>query len=203
MIVDKNFPIDISELTKFKNKKSRLEHLKNSCSKSTIPGSIMEFGVFQGKSINVLSEIFKDEIVYGFDSFEGLPENWQGPDRYYQKEYFSVEKITVNDNVRLIKGWFDSSIPEFLENNQIKNLKFLHIDCDLYTSTKTVLKNLNHLIIPGTVIVFDEFYNWKHPDKKFDHGELQAFNEWVNEFDRQLEFLDKSGSCQISFLVRI
>ena len=69
-------------------------------------GLYLEFGVYKGGSINFISSILPDEIIYGFDSFEGLPEDW----RYdLQKGGFNVDGNLppVNKNVRLIKGWFN------------------------------------------------------------------------------------------------
>jgi hypothetical protein len=204
MIINENTDIDISKILETRSKKNRIKHLKKSCRKAVISGAVFEFGVFEGKTINIISDIFKHDTVYGFDSFEGLPEDWNGPDKFYQKEDFSTKDITVSNNVVLVKGWFEQSLPEFLDKNKnIKNIKFLHIDCDLYSSTITVLKNLNHLIVPGTVIVFDEFYNWKSPSYIFDQGELQAFKEWVKEYNRELKFIDRSNSYQISFIVKL
>ena len=76
---------------------------------------------------------------YGFDSFEGLPEDWRTEgDR---KNFDRKGKLAPVHfpNIRLVKGWFNETIPKFKESviDSIKNQKvaFLHIDCDIYSST--------------------------------------------------------------------
>lgn len=80
-------------------------------------------------------------------------------------------------NVTLIKGWFDESLPRFLLEHELGQIGFIHMDADLYSSTKTVLNLLTPYISSGTVIVFDEFYHYPG----FEKHEFKAFNEWVKE----------------------
>src|SRR5579864_8381296 len=121
------------------------------------PGLCCEFGVFRGESINFIAERFPHSIVYGFDSFEGLPEDWR-PNM--KAGHFKLDKLpAVRSNVRLIRGWFDQTVPVFLEQH-VQPAAFLHIDSDLYSSAKTVLDLFAPRICAGTVIVFDEFFNY-------------------------------------------
>ena len=79
---------------------------------------------------------------YGFDNFEGLQENWYGG--YHGKGWFSKNgKLpTINKNVKIIKGWFKDTLPDFFKNHKEK-ISFMHIDCDTYKSTKDILNNIN------------------------------------------------------------
>jgi hypothetical protein len=52
---------------------------------------------------------------------------------------------------------------------------FLHVDCDLYSSTKTILESLSDRIVAGTVIVFDEYFNYPN----WRSHEHKAFREFV------------------------
>jgi hypothetical protein len=54
---------------------------------------------------------------------------------------------------------------------------FIHIDCDLYSSTKAVLSGLSHRIVPGTVIVFDEYFNYPN----WQQHEFRAFQGFCQE----------------------
>jgi len=147
-------------------------------------GLFIEFGVFEGDTINFISSI-TENTVYGFDSFEGLPEKWRDD---FEKGKFRVEKVPkVKNNVKLVKGWFKDTLPPFV-NSHSDNCAFIHIDCDLYSSTKTVFKYLNKKITKGTVIVFDEFFNypgWKN-------GEYKAFVEFIESSNLKFEFI---GYC--------
>lgn len=138
-------------------------------------GMYLEFGVRDGFTVNFISQMFPDNTIYGFDSWLGLPEPWVTPWRVYPKGEFSTDgKLpAVRPNVKLISGWFEDSLPTFAEANKGKITAFVHIDCDLYSSTKTIFKNLGHTFVPGTIIVFDEYFR--------DVGEKQAFDEWLEE----------------------
>lgn len=148
-------------------------------------GLFLEFGVFKGTTINFIASLTKN-TVYGFDSFQGLPENWRDE---FEKGTFKVEKVPkVKNNVKLIEGWFEDTLPSFVNSN-VKNCAFIHIDCDLYSSTKTVFKYLNKKITKDTVIVFDEFFNypgWKG-------GEYKAFVEFIENNNLEFEYI---GYCR-------
>ncbi len=146
-------------------------------------GLFLEFGVFQGESINFCAKILKDKTFYGFDSFEGLPEVWGGKEA---KGHFNLggKLPKVSKNVRLCKGWFNESLPPFLKETS-GDIAFLHIDCDLYSSTKTVFDLLAKRIRPGTVIVFDEYINYPNWQKH----EFKAFQEFVKKHKVEYDYL--------------
>ncbi|MBW7642879.1 MULTISPECIES: class I SAM-dependent methyltransferase [Geobacillus] len=141
-------------------------------------GLFLEFGVFQGDSINFISSRVP-HTVYGFDSFAGLPEDWRDG---FPRGAFRIDQLPrVNDNVQLIQGLFHESLPKFLQINH-DHCSFIHIDCDLYSSTRDIFHALDERIVEGTIIVFDEFFNypgWKN-------GEFKAFQEFVT--NNQIEF---------------
>lgn len=146
----------------------------------------MEFGVFNGNTINMISK--KCSNVYGFDSFEGLPEDWNG---VCKKEHFLVHNLPkVDNNVVLIKGWFKDSLDTFLIENNI-DIDMIHIDCDLYSSTKDVFNILmkHNKIKPGMIIVFDELINYN----KFYEGEIKALYELCNEHNIKFNWLGTHG----------
>lgn len=147
----------------------------------------LEFGVASGKTINYISK-FTNNIVFGFDSFEGLPEKWRDG---FDKGCFSRngKPPKVNKNVKLIKGWFNETLPKFIKENN-KKISFIHIDADLYSSTKCILDNLNDYIDNNCIIVFDELINYPG----FEEGELKAFNEFVNENNIKYIWIGKNLS---------
>lgn len=149
-----------------------------------IDGLVLEFGVYSGKSINLISERLPNRRIFGFDSFEGLPTEWAG--RHVKQGHFKkVELPEVNDNVHLIKGWFDDTLPIFVDANEEQPVSFLHIDCDLYSSTKTVFDNLRKRIVPGTIIVFDEYMNYT----TWRHHEHRAFMELCESENIEFTYL--------------
>lgn len=149
-----------------------------------IDGLFLEFGVYTGNTINLMFNILKDKIFYGFDSFEGLPENWNGTIRHKGSFDLQGNLPNVNDNVKLIKGWFDETLPKFLIEHK-EPVSFIHVDSDLYSSAKTIFDNLKDRIVVGTIIVFDEYYNYNN----WKNHEYKAFQEFVKENNIKYKYL--------------
>lgn len=148
-----------------------------------VDGSILDLGVYKGASTRALARIFPDREIHGFDSFEGLPEDWS---HALSGGFGEIKGALpdVPDSVRLYKGWFDDTLPPWSKAND-GPIALLRIDCDIYSSTKTIFETLGHQIRPGTWIVFDEligYFGWR------DH-EYRAFVEYVDESGISYEFV--------------
>jgi predicted O-methyltransferase YrrM len=163
----------------FQNKEEFRGHAINKVMDS---GMILEFGVFQGKSINFFSQTLlmkKDtRVIYGFDSFEGLSEDWVGTNMLRSTFTQKGKSPKVNKNVKLIKGWIDDTLPTFLKENlnDRSEIAFIHIDVDSYSPTKIIFENTVHLLKPGSIIVFDEllgYAGWRN-------GEYRALTEIIS-----------------------
>lgn len=141
----------------------------------TTPGLWLEFGVYEGGTINFLASLRPDVTLWGFDSFEGLPEQWNG---VVPKGHFNLggNLPPVASNVRLVKGWFDQTLPGFLREHS-EQIAFLHIDSDLYSSARTVLTHCAPRLRSGSIIVFDELLNYPG----YEQHELKAFQEFLTE----------------------
>lgn len=151
-------------------------------------GLWLEFGVYSGITINSIARIAKHREIFGFDSFLGLPEVWRG----MPTDVFNRDGVTpdVESNVTLISGWFNDTIPKFLSENKSDYISFLHIDCDIYSSTTEVFNNFYDKIKKGTVILFDELYNY--PEWK-DH-EFKALMELTEKYDKKFDVIAYAGS---------
>ena len=128
-------------------------------------GLLMEFGVWKALWINRMATWTPDREWYGFDSFEGLPEPWS----VCRAGVFSLDELPqVPPNVTLVKGWFNDSLPRFLAEHN-GTVAFVHVDCDLYSSTKTVLELLKPRLQVGTTLVLDDFLiepGWQQQEHK-------------------------------------
>lgn len=146
---------------------------------------VCEFGVYKGHTIKQMRESLPlDFEFFGFDSFEGLPEDWTGTG--YKKGMMSVEGVIPNvENVTFYKGWFKDTIPQYLK--VAKPIALLHVDCDLYSSTIDVLYGLKEFILPSTIIVFDEWYYEQKDIEECRQHEQKAFYEWVKDFNIKYE----------------
>ena len=147
-------------------------------------GQFVEFGVFRGGSIRYIASRAPNKIIHGFDSFEGLPERWTGYNMEKGKFAMGGHLPRVPDNVRLHKGWFDATLPAWLAANP-GPIAFCHIDCDLYTSTKTAFDLLAPRMRPGTVIAFDEYFGYPSWRKH----EFRAFQEFAATHNVTYEYL--------------
>jgi predicted O-methyltransferase YrrM len=150
-------------------------------------GLILEFGVEKGASLRTLAEIHQGE-VHGFDSFEGLPEDWSGT--YEHKGKFSMrgQQPKLPPNAKLHVGWFDKTLPAFLAATP-GDAALVHVDCDIYSSAKTVFDLLGPRIKPGTIIVFDEYFNYP----AWRHHEYKAFQEFVTAGGRRYSYVGFSA----------
>jgi hypothetical protein len=139
------------------------------------PATYLEFGVLEGATLRQWIKLLKSPATTftGFDSFEGLPENWG---LFTSKEVFDVKgKLPQFDDprVRLVKGWFNDTLPPFLREFHPHPTLVLHLDADLYSSTIFVLRQMKPHLRPGTILIFDEFFDREH--------ELKALNEFLND----------------------
>lgn len=155
---------------------------------------VLEFGVYKGITIDIIRNMLPlDFNVYGFDTFTGLPEDWIDPNGEVagsgacKSGFFSTDGVIPNvKNVTFFEGLFKDTLNDYLK--VAEPIALIHMDCDLYSSTKDVLYTLNSFIMKDTIISFDEwFYN---SDGKYyaDH-EQKAFYEWVVDYGREFEFV--------------
>ena len=174
---------EMPEAVFFDNRHSLLEYALSRKSE----GLIAEFGVDRGVSINYLANLTREEI-HGFDSFEGLPEVWKGHSDYSKR--FRNQGIApyVRKNVTLHVGWFEDSLPKFLELYQ-EDFGFIHIDSDIYVSSKIIFEQCRLRIKPGTIIVFDEYMNYPG----WRNNEYKAFHEYVKGSNVKFKYFAYSG----------
>jgi hypothetical protein len=146
-------------------------------------GLFLEFGVRTGSTINFISARKPGETVYGFDSFEGLPEAWHG--FLGGKGTFArMDLPRVNLNVRLVEGWFADTLPRFVAKHD-QPVSFIHVDSDLYSSAKTIFDSLGSRIRRGTVIVFNEYFNYPN----WREHEYRAFREFCDQHHVRYDYL--------------
>src|SRR5918996_2022539 len=140
----------------------------------TWDGLIAEFGVYRGTSLTTIARGFPDVTVHGFDSFVGLPEAWGGKSAGSFDVGGTPPELPV-DNVKFHVGWFDQTVPKVAAETS-EPFRFAHLDADLYSSTKIVFDQLGDRFIPGTVIVFDEYFGY-HGWQQHEH---KAFEELLS-----------------------
>jgi hypothetical protein len=157
----------------------------------------LEFGVYSGSTINYISQ-FTSNNIYGFDSFDGLPEDWIDDNNniVLKKGFFSNNGNIpqVNNNVMLIKGLFQDTLDDFINSNNNKKITFVHIDCDLYSSTKFVLEKIHPYLSDNCVFVFDELVNINN-----DSNELRALNEYIQKYNISYKWIGMLGFAKMEY----
>lgn len=156
-------------------------------------GVVAEFGVYSGDTLRRIAA--RRPNAYGFDSFQGLPENWRGK---YRRGAFAVDRVPHVPGAVLHVGWFEDTIGPFL--SEIPGpAAFLHLDADLYSSTATVLGAFEDRIVPGTVLVFDEYFNYPG----WQWHEHRAFEEFLGRTGKKFDYLAyNSRGQQVAVRIR-
>jgi hypothetical protein len=152
-----------------------------------------EMGVWYGAAIKSWTQLDsnEDSSYYGFDTFEGLPEVWEGLTANAEVGTFNVggsmDNVNiVDDRVTLIKGLFQDTVPGFLASTDLSqsDIRLLHIDSDLYSSALFCLSKFDHIIKQNDIIVFDELSSM---------DEFWALTDYATAFRREYKVLGHAG----------
>lgn len=125
----------------------------------------IEFGVSGGHSFRWwLKECINQESRFiGFDTFEGLPENWGT----FNKGDMAAALPDIEDNrAEFIKGIFQETVHDYFTAHRYEsiNRKIIHFDADLFSATLVALAGISDFLNKGDILFFDEF---NVPDHEF------------------------------------
>ena len=169
------------------------------CLEQAPAGLIMEFGVASGDSFRRMLEK-TDRDCYGFDSFEGLPEDAEG----WGKGMFACAVPNFEQaHAHIIVGLIQDTLPSFLEEHD-GQAAFVHIDTDIYSSAKYILDTLYDAgrIASGTVILFDELFTCENNSyAAWPHHEYKAFLEFGERTGCQIETIGRRGPNSYAFKI--
>ena len=158
-----------------KRVRRRIDVYRNVRSNVSEPILYLEFGVYNGQSMREWSALLDhpDSRLIGFDSFEGLPEDFDFTHKMLKGKLNMKGRIPEIEDTRItfIKGWFEETLPSFTAPRHTQLV--VNIDCDLYSATKAVLGSLANLIKPGTILIFDDMSQIPH--------EPTAFSEFLRD----------------------
>lgn len=157
----------------------------------------VECGVFAGASARMLAHVKPPPTaLHLFDSWEGLPEDWDKGDSVTPQGRFRCAVPDFHEpNVVIHRGLFAETLPLFRPTSP---LGLIHLDCDLYTSARTVLTELTPWIRSGTVLIFDEV--WGYP--RWAHDEWRALQEWQASSGRSLDWRWRGDAYRAAGVVR-
>jgi O-methyltransferase len=166
-----------SEVKKFDNKFKLYDYINSLIPNDPI--TYIEFGVFRGETILYWSKLNSnnESEFYGFDSFEGLPEEWMGTATIRPKGEFDTGgeiPQTEDKRIHFIKGIFQNTLIPFLEekNSSFKNRFVIHCDADLYSSEMFCLTQIYKYLKSGSIVIFDDFCVVNH--------DYKAMKDWTH-----------------------
>jgi len=148
-------------------------------------GFYIESGTKSGMAINFMAGLLPSRRIFGFTSISGAPVRWDRPDIQFPAGTFALKDqnnpvLPLLKNVTVYQNDYKTSLPIFKKEIMMGSpVAFLHMDTEAYEPTRDTLDELGDAIVPGTIIVFDEFYNY--PNAK------------NHEFKALYEFLKKRG----------
>jgi len=168
----------------------RIDSIKHLTTRAPASGAAAEVGVYKGGSLKVIAECFPNRVVYGFDTFGGLPrEHWQANESHSVGDFSDTSLVSVqsfligNKNVRLLEGIFPKSAEEHGLNEE--KFAFVHIDVDFYLAVRASLEWIWPRMVSGGLVVFDDFGWHRCPGvaralaefghKVYESAPLQAF----------------------------
>jgi len=156
------------------------------------PVTYLEFGVFEGKSMRKwlsLNSNPKSSFV-GFDTFSGLPDAWGFFHGQRSRGEFDAggRAPAIDDpRVSFVPGLFQDTLPSFLASFAPKGRLVVNIDCDLYASALYVLTRCHDILVPGAIILFDEFSSVLH--------EFRALEDYCAAYRRDYEVIGATVSA--------
>jgi predicted O-methyltransferase YrrM len=146
----------------------------------SVAGLVLEFGVASGRTLRRIAAALPERSVYGFDVFTGLPEDWRAG---FTQGMFAQNQLPDVPGATLSPGLFAETLPAFAAQHP-GPIAFLHLDADLYSSTTTVLDILGDRLVPGSVVVMDEYFNYPG----WQDGEFRAWAEYVERAGLQFQY---------------
>ena len=157
------------------------ETLRHAVSQAPTGGLALEFGVYTGSTLRIIAERRPGGGVFGFDVFSGLPEDWRPG---FPAGTFGVDDLPVVRGAELVVGLFEDTLPGFLQEHE-GQVDLLHVDCDLYSATVTVLEAVGPRLRPGSIVAFDEYFNHQN----WRDGEFRAWAEHVERTGISYEYV--------------
>jgi hypothetical protein len=183
-----------------------LENLRLAARVLQLEGCVVECGVWKGgMTAGIATVLGGSRRYYLFDSFEGLPEakvvdgpaavQWQQDVKspyYFDNCTASLEEVKTLMNAfegiefKIVKGWFETTTKEY---SNIEPIALLRLDGDWYDSTMTCLENFFDRVVPGGLIIIDDYFMWD--------GCSRAVHDFLSKRSAMERIFSQNGVCYI------
>jgi hypothetical protein len=166
-------------------------------SNSLGPYCIFEFGVLNGESIVEMIRLLRGDLseVYGFDTFDGIPEleqsdlehaqvmssftegNFQSTQCETVRSYIISASDINSKQLHLLQGDFRKTLKKFELSLQSDFPLVFHVDCDIYSSSKAALEFVENYAQDGSWLLLDDYWCYRGNPRM---GQRRAFEEIIN-----------------------
>jgi len=179
----------------------------------SIPGDVVECGVFKGNSLTrflTFREILENNNsrkIYGFDVFGKFPKPNNQGDKSFLKRWEKnagdgIDAQELNDillekkflNFELVKGDVKKTIPNLIKQQPHLKISLLHLDMDIYEPTKFVLNKLFSYVVKGGIILIDDYNSV--------FGATKATDEFLN-LNKNLEIKKLNFYKVPSYIIKV
>lgn len=125
-----------------------------------LPGDLAELGVYRGGSARAIHEVAPHRRLHLFDTFTGLPD----PDPAHDAHRNLTPGRFACDLARVAERFLGAAVtihagrfPDSVAGLVLPPLAFVHVDGDLYQTTRDALTVFWPILVPGGVMVFDDY----------------------------------------------
>ena len=165
--------LNLQDVALFDSKKgSYFNFVMDQVAKLDVKGLWLEFGVREGVSTKIFAKhsmnLASDGVIHGFDSFEGIRDSWSSIGEPAGSFSLSGQAPRKIPGCSFVVGWVEDTLEQFLESHDDK-IAFVHFDFDVFPPTKFALEKIYSQLVPGSIILFDEFHGypgWEYHEKK-------------------------------------
>ncbi len=160
----------------------------------------LEFGVAEGNSLRKFCKFNTnpESRFFGFDTFEGLPEDWDSGWGTIRKGSYTTNGIIPefpDSRVSIIKGYYQDVLDDFLNSYTPSGKMIIHLDCDLYSSALYVLTKCDVFRKLNPLILMDDFSSPNHM--------FRAFNDYTKSYIVSYDYVASAGSYYHQVCVKI
>lgn len=180
----------------------------------SVAGDVVECGVWRGgMSAGLASILGENRNYYLFDSFEGLPEatsidgkraiGWQADNAVNNcrtEEHYAHDAMALAnvETFHVIKGWFNQTLPSF---KPAQRIAVLRLDADWYSSTAECLNHLYDKVVPGGLIILDDYYTWDGCSRALhDFLSVNKSLDRIQEHDGEVCYIRKTDDIPVTMI---
>tara|TARA_B100000900_G_C20389511_1_gene637977 strand:+ start:124 stop:762 length:639 start_codon:yes stop_codon:yes gene_type:complete len=172
-------PVSIHNYLKFQ----KIYNIWANIKMDEVSGDYLEFGILKGKSLLHSYRCYKkldlsEKNFYGFDSFQGFPtenHNFFTNNNFISNSKKVRKTFKKIKNIHIVEGFFEDTLRQ-RNVEDIEQISFVFIDCDIYESALSIFPYIKKRVNPGSFIMIDDF-------SSIDKNGNSIFKTFSNHFE--------------------